>query len=229
MNIKNKLLLSAIGVFLSGNIAYAMSSATYRIDADSINSGGGFSSSTGYTTTDTIGESFTDNMASASYKVGQGFPAMTTLGITLTLDSSTKTLTMVTPGTPVIATTTSTVTTDSWGGYDLYISENNDLKHTDTITTIPSYSGGTIATPIFWSGVGLGFTVASGTGVNAKWGTNPTYKFAAIPTISTIFHTKTGYTSGGDITSIQYKLDVPTSQKSGTYTNTVNYLVVAKL
>ncbi len=226
-----KKIILLLVIFLFGFYALsalAMSSANYQINADSINSGGNLSTSTNYKTFDSIGEAFIGNMASTNFAIGEGLAPMTTYGLSLFLDSSTKNLGSVTSGTPITATTTASVTTDAWGGYDLYISENNNLKHTDAVTTIGAYSCA-IASPCFWSGTGFGFTVSSGTAVEAKWGTNPSYKYAAIPTTSTLFHTKNGYSSGIDSTVVGYKLDVPSSQKAGNYTNILSYTAIAKL
>lgn len=206
----------------------AMASATYRIDVDSINSGGGLSNSASFSAFDSIGEPFIGSGSSASYTLGSGFEETLVFGISLSLDSATKNLGTVTAGTPITGTTTATVITDAWGGYDLAIYQNNNLTHTDTTTTIPSYSC-TIASPCIWSGVGLGFTVKSGTGVEAKWYANPNYFYAAIPNSATIFHTKNGYTSGEDVTVVEYKEDVTTPQKAGAYSNIVTYVATAKI
>ncbi|MEI8343753.1 MAG: hypothetical protein WCF93_02260 [Candidatus Moraniibacteriota bacterium] len=226
---KKLILLMSILVFSGyGFCALAMSSANYQINADSINSGGNLSSSSNFKTFDSIGENFTGNMASTNFAVGEGLAPMTTYSLTLALDSSMKNLGTVVAGTPMTATTTASVTTDAWGGYDLYIAQNNDLKHTDGLTMIAPISC-SILVPCPWFGTGFGFTVSSGTSVEVKWGTNPSYKYANIPTSLTLFHTKTGYTSGIDNTAVQYKLDVPTVQKAGNYTNILTYTAIAKL
>lgn len=206
----------------------AMNSANFRIDADSINSGGGESSSANFGAFDTIGEAFAGNASSANFAVGEGFQSSLVFGISLSLDSTTKNLGSINPGTPITGTTIATVTTDAWGGYDLAINQDNNLTHTDNTTTIPSYAC-SIASPCLWSGTGFGFTVKSGTNVEAKWYVNPNYYYAAIPNVSTVFHTKDGYTSGGDATTIEYKLDVSTSQRAGIYDNIVTYVATAKI
>ena len=153
---------------------------------------------------------------------------MVNTAINLTVDSSTVNLGTITPGTPVEGQSVLTVTTDSWGGYDLKVNEDHNMTHTDAVTTISDYSC-TIASPCLWSGVGLGFTIKSGTGVDAKWGTNPTYKYAYFPGTSTNFHSKTGFSSGGDATTIGYKVDTAASQKSGQYSSMITYTALTKL
>jgi hypothetical protein len=208
-------------------VTLAMGSANYKIDVDVINSGGGDSSSANFSTSDSIGESFVGTGSSANYAVGEGFEASLVFGISLSLDSATKNLGAGAPGAQLTGTTVATVTTDAWGGYDLYISKDKELTHTDTVSTISSIAC-TIASPCLWPGSGFGFTVKTGTSVEPKWYTNPNYYYAAIPNSSTVFHTKEGYTSGGNDTTIEYKADIGW-QKTGLYANTVTYTAVAKL
>lgn len=222
-------LISMLFVGFFPMVVLAMSSTNYKIDADSINSGGELGSSTNYGALDSIGEPFIGIGESTNYKIGEGFERMIVFGISLALDSDVKNLGIITPGTPISGTTTATVITDAWGGYSLSISHDKNMTHTDTTTSIPSY-GCSIASPCAWNGTGLGFTVQSGTSVDTgKWGTDPNFNYAAITTNPTIFHTKTGYKSGGDNTVIEYKLDVPGTQKSGTYSNVVTYVAMARI
>ena len=211
-------------------IASAATDGTYNITVDNVGFAGGEPVGDGaYQLVDTIGEPIVGVGSSANYASQAGFWYMVNNTLSLVLDSDTKDLGAVVPGISNTGATTVTVTTDAPGGYDLLISQNNNMTHTeDGSTTIDSY-GGTIGVPTAWSGVGLGFTVASGTDVEAKWGTNPDYNYAAIPATDTIFHEKTGYTSGDDDTEIEYQIDVSPGQKSGTYTNTVTYTAISKL
>jgi hypothetical protein len=231
---KKNLILMAILFALSAGNVLAMNSTNYQINADSINSGGGGSGSyyggTGatYSVFDSIGESFIGNMAGTIFAVQEGFSPMVNYKMSLTLDSATKNLGTVTPGIPITGTTVASVTTDSWGGYELYINENNNLRHTDTVTTLASYLCA-IASPCLWSGTGMGFTITAGTSIEAAWGSNPNYKYAQVPTTSTLFHTKPGYSGVVDNTTIQYKLDVPTTQKAGVYSDILTYIAIAKL
>lgn len=59
---------------LGGNFVTAMSSTNYRVENDTVSFGGGWSSSTNYQGTDTIGDlSVGEGMASANYKSCSGF------------------------------------------------------------------------------------------------------------------------------------------------------------
>jgi hypothetical protein len=228
----NKIIFGLIcSIIVVPIVALAATDGTYNITVDNVGFAGGEVSGDGtYSLSDTVGEPIVGLGTSADYKTQDGFWYMVNNTLALVLDSNTKDLGTVTAGIPNTATTTATVTTDAWGGYDLLISQDHDLRHsTDGVTTIASYSG-TITTPTAWSGVGFGFTVTSGSGVDAKWGTSPNNNYAGVPTgTDTVFHDKSGFTSGGDDTVIEYKIDVPSTQKSGTYTNIVTYTAISKL
>ncbi len=125
-----------------------------------------------------------------------------------------------------------TVLTDA-GGYNAAISQNNDLLHTDTVTSIPATTAGSIASPGLWDDGttnGLGFTLTSGLSIPAKWGTGPVnYKYAALPGTATTFFSRTGLSGGQkEVTTMQFRLDVPASQKSGQYTNTATITATLK-
>lgn len=212
----------------TADFCLAMSSTNYKIDADVIGISGGTGTSENYKLTDTAGEPVIGIGQSENYGIQAGFWYMVNFVISLQVDSDTVNLGTLTPGTPISGQSILTVMTDSWGGYDLLANQNRQMTHTDALTTIPNYSCD-ISAPCLWSGTGLGFTVKSGTGVDNKWGTDPNFKYAYFPLTDTIFHQKTGYTSGGDLTTVGYKLDTAATQKSGTYSNIITYTAMAKL
>jgi len=200
----------------------------YKINADVIGTGGSSSTTGSYALKDTIGEPIIGPGTSDNYKAKAGFWYMVTTVISLLVDSNTVNLGTLTPGTPVDGQSVISVTTDAWGGYDLYASQNHQMLHTDTVTTIPNYSCD-IGTPCLWSGTGLGFSVTAGTTVESKWGTSPNFKYAYFPLSPTIFHQKSGYLSGADQTTVSYKLDAPSTQKSGVYSNIITYTAMEQL
>jgi hypothetical protein len=123
------------------------------------------------------------------------------------------------------------VATDA-GGYNAAVSHNVNLRHTDNATTVPNLNnGGTVATPVLWNEgttKGLGLTLTGGDSAPpAKWGTGPvSYKYAPISTTATTFYSRTGNSGGTkETTNLQLKLDVPTSQKSGSYSNKLTVTV----
>lgn len=228
-NIKKKI-VGTIMIIIFPVAVFAATDGVYNITVDNIGFAGGEPSTDNmYDLFDTVGAPLVGPANSEDYKTQDGFWYMINNTIAIVLDSNIKDLGTVTAGTPNTATTTATVITDSAGGYDLLIKEDHELTHTvHSAITIPDYIG-TIATPTAWSGVGLGFTVSGGTGVATKWGTSPNNNYAGIPTVDTIFHEKSGYTSGGDNTSIEYKIDVAGTQRSGVYTNIITYTAISKL
>jgi hypothetical protein len=218
-----------LGILLSGYACIAaMTSETYSIKSDVIGSAGGLGTSETYNLRDTLGEPVIGVGQSETFSAQQGFWYTLNYSLTMMIDSHTVNLGTVVSGTPRTGNSIITVTTDSWGGYDIYASEDHAMLHSDSSTTLQNYAC-SISSPCAWSGVGLGFSVTSGTGVDAKWGSNPNYNYAGFPLAPTIIHAKTGYTSGGDNTNIQYKVDAPPTQKAGAYSNVITYTATAKL
>lgn len=71
---KKVLFVVALAVLSTASTAFAMTSANYRINWDSLNSGGDdISSSTNYIIRDTIGEQATGSSTSASYQLSAGY------------------------------------------------------------------------------------------------------------------------------------------------------------
>lgn len=136
----------------------------------------------------------------------------------------------VVPGVSQVTTNSAVVRTDA-PSYTMSIMENHDLLHTDGTTSIPAVSG-TITTPTAWSEgstKGLGFTLTAGSQLETSWGTSPTYNYAALPLTSTTFHSVLGFSGGAaNSTTLQYRLDAPTTQKSGSYSNTVTITATLK-
>lgn len=140
------------------------------------------------------------------------------------------TLPNVTPGQSQTSSVDAVVKTDA-GGYDLYVQRPKPLTHTDGTTTIPDITG-SIGSPILWSEgstKGFGFTVTNFFGTDTNWGTNPNYKYAALPSAATDFHSRDGLSGGvNETTTMQYRVDTLPSQKQGTYSTTVIYTATIK-
>jgi hypothetical protein len=108
--------------------AQVMTSPNYQIQQDSINFGGGFSSSTSYTLESTAGEVATGDGQSTSYKLRAGYQQLDRNFISL---SAVPPVTMAPPipgitGGTANGTTTVTVTTDSPAGYELSIAASDN-------------------------------------------------------------------------------------------------------
>lgn len=132
--------LVTLFVFLGLSLTYAETrqSTNYRIETDSINFGGGLSSSTNYTLESTAGEIATGESGSASFNLKAGYQQMVTSFISMTAASAvtmSPSIPGVTGGT-ANGSTTVTVTTDSAAGYELTIASQDApamKKGTDSI------------------------------------------------------------------------------------------------
>ena len=218
---------SVVGALLMPGIAAAvpLSSTNFRLDPDVANTFGGRTSSANYVLQDSGGEGVIGTKGSTSYRLAEGYVAQLAQAIELTLSAGSVTIPAVTPGISQTGTINTLVRTDA-PSYTLGIHQDNDLTHTDASTTIAAISSSIGSTDLWSEGTtkGLGFTITGGTDIESSWGSNPNYKYAAIPGSVTTFHTHSGFLGGAtDTTSLQYRLDVPSTQKSGTYSNTVTY------
>lgn len=152
----------------------------------------------------------------------------------------------LTPSTPVTGTSVCTVTTSAENGYDLKVMRDDATSTLDKIsegatdisdktTWDPTANGGT-GNAATWSGTGLGFTVFASTATKSTtwWGTGTTEtdannKYAGIPptTYATIMD-HDSYSESATTNSIGFKLDVPSTQKSGSYDGTITFQSVTK-
>jgi hypothetical protein len=188
-----------------------------------------------------------NNPKQGEVKATSNFSFSTTIGTYLTLSiptGSTVAFGNLTPGTPIEAPATGTiasVTTNAANGYTLGLSDaiaasNSCLVHTDTTTYIADYAG-TIATPTIWTGgaTGLGATLfAADTTKEVAWGTGTTYndalnKYAGIPQTAATAHTAAGFKSGADTSTWAFKIDVPNTQKTGSYSGSATFTATAVL
>lgn len=210
--------------------AFSMSSSTYSIDDGVINNFGGGGASANYGLVSSGGEAFIGPGASTTYRFDAGYVAQLQHSIALSVDSLTKTIPAVNPGASQSASTTVSVFTDA-AGYLLSARYNGLMTSiASPSTTIPDVSG-TIASPQAWTEgttKGFGFTITSGSSVEAKWGTTPNYNYAAFTTNDTTIHDKPNYQNTWDNTVIQYRLDSTTSQLAGAYRTNVTYSAVVK-
>jgi len=151
----------------------------------------------------------------------------------------------LTPGTLTCYNTgtVASVTTNAANGYTIGLSDgasgyNSALVHTDTTTRIPDFVG-TIAYPMFWpdvdEGTGLGISLyAADTNKESKWGTGTTVcdvnnYYAGIPQNITTAHTAPGFKSSADTSYWSFKVAVPTTQKTGSYSGSVTFTATAVL
>lgn len=229
---KPNLLIALIMAFCLPAVAhgFSMSGSTYKLDDAAINSFGGAGSSANYGLISSGGEAFIGPGSSTTYRFNAGYVAQLDHSIALSLDSLTKTIPAVTPETSQNASTTVSVFTDA-AGYLLSARYDKPLTHTVSTGTTIADNANSIASPGLWSEgstKGFGFTLTSGSSLEAKWGTNPAYKYAAFTTTDTTIHDQPSYINAYDNTVVQYRLDVNSNQLAGSYRDVVTYSAVVK-
>lgn len=127
----------------------------------------------------------------------------------------------ITPGISQTSNFDAVVLTDSQNGYNLSASQNQNLtKGADTISAV----SGSIGTPVSWvegTTQGLGFSLfgTNATSIPGKWSSGNAY--AAFPGSATSYYLRTGRQPAKDVLNMRLRLDVPTSQVPGLYTNTI--------
>jgi len=126
--------------------AEVMQSGSYRIQSDSINFGGGLSTSTNYGLESTAGEVGTGESDSATYSLKAGYQQMHEVYISLSGFAAV----VLSPSIPGISggfsngSTTVTVVTDSASGYELLVSSSQAPAMQDGANTIADYVPGGI-------------------------------------------------------------------------------------
>lgn len=124
--------------FVNGQV---MQSGNYRIQSDSINFGGGLSTSSAYRLESTAGEVATGDSSSLNYGLRAGYQQMVTNYISLTA-ADPVTLSPSIPGVSggvANGSTTVTVTTDSSAGYQLSISSTETPSMRKNADSIADY------------------------------------------------------------------------------------------
>lgn len=225
--------------------AQVMSSGSYRIQSDSINFGGGLSSSTNYVVSDTLGEVGTGFSSSTSYALNSGYQFMQQVYIAIT-DSADLSLPNVggISGGSSSGQSTWTVTTDDPGGYSLLVSALTSPALKSTSTSISDYSPSS-AIPDFTFVVGsasstFGFSPEGidiisrfkDNGSNCNTGTSDTIDrcwdgFSTTPAI--IAQSSGSNHPNGATTTIKYNVGIGGNkiQEAGNYSASITVTAVA--
>jgi hypothetical protein len=165
---RNRISILYIVVFLSVMICIysanrvfgqAMSSGSYKIQSDSLNFGGGLSTSTTYFIQDTVGEVATGESSSSNFKMKAGYQQMQENILSMTVPTDvvmSPSIGGVTGGTSN-GSTTFTVITDNPAGYMVTIKASSSPAMQSPLSTIADY---------------------------VPAGGNPDYTFSITPTIS---------------------------------------------
>jgi hypothetical protein len=141
--VTSQTILTSVLIAITLNIGFAqvMSSSNYQIQSDSINAGGGFSSSTNFLMESTVGEIATGQSASTDFTTRAGFQQMQEVYLAITAPahvSLSPSIPGVTGGTSTGATSVR-VTTDNIAGYQLTIQSSNSPAMQSGGNTISDY------------------------------------------------------------------------------------------
>jgi len=128
-------------LILPGNALSQMESTNYRIDFDSVNTGGEISTSTNYRISDTMGEVATGDSDSTNYQMRAGYQQMNTSFISISGLTSEilPNMSGIVAGTSATSTSV-TVTTDNYGGYQLTMSASTTPALTAGVYSFDDYS-----------------------------------------------------------------------------------------
>jgi len=142
-----KIIIFLLTILLGGLFpgqAYMMSSTHYQINADSINVGGVKQTSASYKSEDTIGESGTGDLSSASYKVSAGYQAMWDYppGLAFSINGNNAALGTLTTAAASTATTGFSISSNASNGYVVQAIGNTLASGPNTIDaiTVPATS-----------------------------------------------------------------------------------------
>lgn len=138
--------------FLKIAVAQVMTSSNYQIQSDSINFGGGFSSSTNYSLESTGGEIATGPSDSSSYRLQAGYQQMQEVYISI---GATNNVVMTPPlgglvGGESNGSTSVHVMTDSPSGYSLSITTENNPAMNKGVDSIADYSPAGASPDVFF-------------------------------------------------------------------------------
>lgn len=151
----------------------------------------------------------------------------------------------LTPGTPVSSSTTCTTTTNAESGYDLQVKRDDadtTLDKADDATTNitdktewDSTANTGDGNAAVYSGTGLGFSVYASTATKDTtwWGTGSSCHdasnlYAGFPDAYETIMDHDSYSAASTTTSVCYRLDVASTQKSGSYNGTITYQATTK-
>ena len=148
-------------------------------------------------------------------------------------------------GTSIEGSFICTVTTNAESGYDLAVKRDDadtTMDKTDDATTNindktawdPTANAGD-GNAVVYSGTGLGFGVYASTATKDTtwWGSGSSChdannKYAGFPAAYANIMDHDTYSSGSTTTSVCYRLDVVSTQKSGSYDGTITYQATSK-
>lgn len=159
--------------------------------------------------------------------------------ITLSLSTSTLSLPALTPGTPVYATSSATVTTNASAGWELEVNRNSATSTiasgTITFPDATSWNGSNNATSSANIGANLSFREEQ-TGTSAgiynatEWGSsdsNPNALYAGFPTSTQIYASTSTYTGTAETVVMEVAANSPATQQATSYSGSITITALA--
>ncbi len=224
----------------------AMQSNNYKIQFDSINTGGVFASSTSYSMEDTVGEVGTGELASTSYSLKAGYQQMNETFLSMTAASDvgmTPAIGGVSGGTSNGSAQT-TVTTDSVAGYQLSIKASSSPALVSGANTIadytpagadPDFTFAILSTASEFAFTPEGTDIAqkykdNGASCNTGSGDTADKCWNNLATVSDVIASRTSANHpSGTQTTIKFRVEVGSArtQPAGTYIATTTLTTVA--
>lgn len=120
--------------------AQVMTSPSYSIEQDSLNMGGGLSSSSNYVQESTLGETGTGDSGSANYVLHAGYQQMTPIYLSISVSPVNLSPTIpAVGGGSATGQTTVTVTTDDRAGYELFMKAGSSPALVSGVNSFADY------------------------------------------------------------------------------------------
>lgn len=233
------LIFSLFCFFIKKNIfAQSFASPSFRIDFGNFNMTSGSKTSNNYRLTDTVGQNAPGQYDSAGYVVKSGFQYLYEQNIPLSFEITNLSLNFgnLVPGVGSTVSNNIKVSTPTGHGYEILAIANHPLKTIGGNSTIPDTrcdsSSCTESVSGVWSNAstyGFGFN-ANGDGTSTYF-TDSTYfrQFADNSIGETAKIIMSENTPVKDhLAKITYKVNIPSTQASGTYENSINFIAIPK-
>lgn len=223
------------------NAQTSMSNGSYIIRFPNLNSFAGKPSNSQYKLGITGGQTAPGLYSGTNYKVRAGFQYIKSIiPFSFTISSLFIDFGPITPGTPITRTNNLTISNGSAYGYTVLASENHALRVDSTGISIPDTtcdSGtGTESVASAWSNLttfGFGYRCdnVSGTDCQSGFSTAANYRqFSASNSGELAYPVMRGVNVGRNIQSqITYKVNVSSSQATGSYQNVISFIAVPSI
>lgn len=174
----------------------------------------------------------TKTFASTSTSTSQTINLTVNEVITLTLSSSSLSLPPLTPGTPVTATSSATVTTNSASGWNLQVNRVNGAATLSSSTyNFPDATAWNGSNATTTPGSNLSFReVQAGTTAGdylSGWGTDGSPQYAGFPTSAVTYASTSTYVGTAQTIVMGLRADAPATQVATNYSGSILVTAIA--